>query len=135
MSNISTSLGTIRRFFASRCSHTSMYAALRFSKIDELFLSLAKCYRAPFVLIFLLLLSSCSHVRRDGPPNFYVDETKIPNAVPKPEKLAKYGNMKQYYVFGKKYHVMKSSKNYSAVGTASWYGTMFHSRKTSSGGR
>lgn len=86
-------------------------------------------------LFVLALLTSCSHVRRDGPPNFYVDETKIPNATPKPEKLAKYGNMRYYYVFGKKYHVMKSSKHYSAVGTASWYGTMFHSRKTSSGER
>lgn len=86
-------------------------------------------------LFFPLLLTSCSHVRRDGPPNFYVDETKIPNAVPKVEPRAKYGNMNAYNVFGKRYKVMKSSKNYSAVGVASWYGTMFHNRKTSSGER
>ncbi len=85
-------------------------------------------------LCFMAFLSSCSHMaRKDGPPNFYVDETKIPNAVPKPEPLAKYGNMHSYRVFGKRYYVMKSSKHYDQVGTASWYGTQFHSHKTSSG--
>jgi len=81
------------------------------------------------------LLTSCSHVRRDGAPNFYVDETKVPNATPKVEPRAKYGNMNVYNVFGRSYKVMKSSRNYSAVGTASWYGTMFHNRRTSSGER
>lgn len=86
------------------------------------------------VLVCTILLSSCSHVaRKDGPPNFYVDETKIPNAVPRPEPLAKYGNMSSYRVFGKRYYVMKNSKHYDQVGTASWYGTQFHSHKTSSG--
>jgi rare lipoprotein A len=86
------------------------------------------------ISLFALLLTSCSHVRRhDGPPNYYVDETKVPNAVPKPEPLAKYGNMRSYRVFGKTYHVMKSSKHYVATGTASWYGTLFHDRRTSSG--
>lgn len=83
----------------------------------------------------MLFLSSCSHVRRDGPPNFYVDETKIPNAKPKKEPLAKYGNMNSYRVNGKRYYVMKSSKNYDAVGVASWYGTLFHGQRASSGER
>src|SRR5205809_389755 len=88
------------------------------------------------LVIFSMLLTSCgSHrkVHRDGPPNFYVDETKVPNAVPKPEKLAKYGNMHHYYVFGKRYQPMKSCKNYTATGVASWYGTQFHTHRTSSG--
>lgn len=85
-------------------------------------------------LLLIALLCSCSHMKRnDGPPNFYVDETKIPNAVPKAEPLAKYGNYKSYVVLGKRYYTLKTSKNYSAVGTASWYGTKFHARKTSSG--
>lgn len=89
-----------------------------------------------FFILFALLLSSCSHIsRHDGPPNFYVDETKIPNAVPKPEPLSKYGNMESYRVFGKRYYPMKSSKNYQAVGVASWYGTQFHAHSTSSGER
>ncbi|MBX3709776.1 MAG: septal ring lytic transglycosylase RlpA family protein [Gammaproteobacteria bacterium] len=87
-----------------------------------------------FLSLLMLILSSCKHIaRNDGPPDFYVDETKIPNAVPKPEPLAKYGNVKSYAVFGKHYHTMKSSNGYEETGTASWYGTKFHSRKTSSG--
>lgn len=88
------------------------------------------------IILFTLLLTSCFHTKRkDGPPNFYVDETKVPNAIPKAEPLAKYGNMKSYRVFGKRYHVMKSAKNYNAVGVASWYGTQFHDQRTSSGER
>jgi len=85
-------------------------------------------------IIFSMVLSGCSTMKRhDGAPDYYVDETKIPNAVPKVEPLAKNGNMPSYVVFGKRYYTMKSSKNYEAVGTASWYGTLFHSRSTSSG--
>lgn len=88
------------------------------------------------VLLLMVLLTSCSHVRRkDGPPNFYVDETKIPNAVPKAEPLAKYGNMKSYVVFGKRYYTLKSARHYQEIGVASWYGTQFHSHSTSSGER
>lgn len=89
-----------------------------------------------FILSLIILLSSCSHTKRgDGPPNFYVDETKIPNAVPKKERLSKYGNMHSYVVKGRRYYPMHSSRNYEAVGTASWYGTLFHAKRTSSGER
>lgn len=86
-------------------------------------------------VLCMILLTSCSTrvAKKDGPPNFYVDETRVPNAVPKPEKLAKYGNMPSYRVFGKRYYTMRSSKHYDVVGTASWYGTQFHERNTSSG--
>lgn len=84
--------------------------------------------------LLMLMLSSCSYFSRpDGPPNFYVDETKIPNAVPKPEPLAKHGNYKSYIVKGKRYKTLKSARHYSEIGVASWYGTKFHQRKTSSG--
>jgi rare lipoprotein A len=73
--------------------------------------------------------------RKDGPPNFYVDESKIPDATPKAEPLAKYGNMSSYRVFGKRYYIMKSSKHYDQIGKASWYGTQFHTHRTSSGER
>lgn len=86
------------------------------------------------ILFLMMMLSSCSHIaKKDGPPNFYVDETKIPNATPKAEPLAKFGNMSAYNVFGKRYYTMKSSKNYEEVGIASWYGTQFHAHRTSSG--
>lgn len=96
---------------------------------------LARYFYHVLVLLLFVLLSSCTtHVSRpDGPPNFYVDETKIPNAVPKNEPLSKYGNKPRYYVFGKCYRVLPTSRNYEAVGIASWYGTKFHARKTSSG--
>lgn len=85
-------------------------------------------------LLLTLALTSCSHTsKNDGPPDFYVDETKIPNATPKPEPRAKYGNLETYTVFGKRYHTMKSSENYDEIGTASWYGKKFHAHKTSSG--
>ncbi len=97
---------------------------------------LMKWVRCLVVLLVMVTLTSCFHRRRgDGPPNFYVDETKVANAVPKPEPLAKYGNMRAYNVKGKRYYTMKSSKNYKAVGVASWYGTLFHAERTSSGER
>lgn len=92
--------------------------------------------RSVLILLLMVLLTSCSHMKkRDGAPNFYVDETKVPNATPKAEPLAKYGNMSSYRVFGKRYYTMKSSKHYEQVGTASWYGTQFHEQRTSSGER
>jgi len=90
-------------------------------------LLLAACF------ILLTLLSGCATHRKDGPPSFYVDETKIPNAVPKKEPLSKYGNKPVYYVFGQRYYVLPTSKNYEERGIASWYGTKFHSRHTSNG--
>lgn len=96
-------------------------------------------YRLRYVCVFflMLLLASCASTKKggkgDGAPEFYVDETQVQNPVPRKEPLAKYGNMRSYVVFGKRYYTMKSSKNYSEIGTASWYGTKFHAHKTSSG--
>jgi len=93
------------------------------------------CIRLLLISILILILNSCSHTRPDGPPNYNVDVSKIPNAVPKSEPLAKYGNYKSYIVRGKRYYTLKNSHHYNEVGTASWYGTKFHTRKTSSGER
>lgn len=83
--------------------------------------------------VFLTLTGCMSCVNHcDGPLPYSVDVSKIPNAKPKVEPLSKYGNQ-PYHVFGKQYAVMKSSKNYVAQGTASWYGTKFHHHRTSSG--
>ncbi len=88
------------------------------------------------ILLCLVLLSACTHIsRNDGPPDYYVDAAKVPNAIPKAEPQSKYGNPRTYSVFGKRYYTMKSSKNYEAVGIASWYGTKFHKQRTSSGER
>lgn len=87
------------------------------------------------LVAIVLLMNACSTVRKDGPPPFDVDVSKIPDATPKKEPPSKYGNLASYRVFGKKYHVMASSKNYEEQGVASWYGTKFHAQRTSSGER
>lgn len=70
----------------------------------------------------------------DGPPpNFSGHPSDIRNAIPANEPLSRYGNPESYTVRGKTYQVMKSSQGFVQSGDASWYGTMFHGRKTSSG--
>jgi rare lipoprotein A len=69
----------------------------------------------------------------DGPPSFNIDASKIPDAEPKAEPRSSYGNPPSYVVYGKRYHVLKSSENYVERGIASWYGTKFHAKRTSSG--
>jgi len=81
-----------------------------------------------------LLLNACSTVKKDGPPPYDVDVSKIPNAVPKVEPYNK-RTLASYRLFGKQYHVMQSSKNYEEQGIASWYGTKFHAQRTANGER
>src|SRR3990167_5917105 len=117
--------------------HLSAHASRRRFAPPQHERGLGRQFSIILISFLMILLSSCAtHVRRnDGPPSFYVDETKIPNATPKQEALCKYGNMHVYYVFGKPYYTMKSSKHYEQVGIASWYGTKFNARRTSSGER
>lgn len=68
----------------------------------------------------------------DAPPNPR-DVSGIPNAVPKHEPLSRYGNPDSYVVYGKRYQTLPSSKGYRETGLASWYGTKFHGKRTSSG--
>ena len=69
---------------------------------------------------------------RDGAPSgplpFFFREQK-----PKNEPLSRYGNPSTYKVDGHTYQVMTSAGGYHAKGLASWYGTKFHSKRTSSG--
>lgn len=91
--------------------------------------------KSRFILFFCFtLLTACSSVVKDGPPRYDVDVSRIPDAKPKVEPLSRIGN-KPYQVFGKRYYVMNSSKNYNERGIASWYGSKFHSRNTSNGER
>lgn len=85
----------------------------------------------------LISLACCCLVAcasRDGlPRNFSsFDAKNIPDAVPKVEPKSRYGNPSSYVVFGKRYHVLKTAHCYKAKGYASWYGTKFHERLTSS---
>jgi rare lipoprotein A len=69
----------------------------------------------------------------DGPSTTDLKPGDVADAVPRAEPLARYGNHSPYEVFGRKYHVLPSSKGYHERGTASWYGSKFHGRRTSSG--
>jgi rare lipoprotein A len=69
----------------------------------------------------------------DGPSASGIRASDVVDAVPRVEPLARYGNHSPYEVFGRKYYVMKSSEGYRERGVASWYGSKFHGRRTSSG--
>ena len=92
-------------------------------------------------VLFLALLAGCGGKKSrdsgyyggDGAPaGRDRDFSKIPDAVPKAEAPSRTGN-KPYVVFGKKYVPLKSSAGFTQTGMASWYGTKFHGRRTSSG--
>lgn len=82
-----------------------------------------------------VFLAACSDIaeKGDSAPSRTPDVANIPDAVPKDEPRSKYGNASSYEVFGKRYYTLKSSKGYKQKGVASWYGTKFHGRRTSSG--
>lgn len=109
-----------------------------------------------FLVIFCFLLSGCQQYHsggtgshsspeksksaskayipseRDSAPKGPPPKTFKP-VHPKDEPLSRYGNPDTYLVNGKKYDVMPSASGYHARGLASWYGTKFHSKRTSSG--
>jgi len=69
----------------------------------------------------------------DGPSRLKITPADVRDAVPVDEPLARYGNQSPYTVLGKTYTVMASSTGYHERGIASWYGSKFHGRRTSSG--
>jgi rare lipoprotein A len=91
--------------------------------------------RHSFYIFTLILVTACGTpgVRDGAPVRPPADLVGVPDAVPKPEPLSAYGNPATYKVLGKTYQVRASRKDYKARGLASWYGTKFHGRRTSSG--
>jgi len=93
----------------------------------------------PQALLAALLVVSCStkpakvEEPQDGPSQALLTAADVADAVPVAEPLARYGNHSPYEVFGKTYYVLPSNKSYHERGIASWYGSKFHGRKTSSG--
>ena len=87
----------------------------------------------------ILLLTACSNLdNKDGAPSGVMLKSTsevmlIPDAIPKVEPRSRYGNPQSYVVFGKRYAVLKSADGYRKRGIASWYGTKFHGKRTSSG--
>lgn len=91
-------------------------------------------------LLALAVVAGCTP-SRDGPPSGDVDGaparppdvTRVPDPVPRAEPRSTRGNPPFYEVMGRRYYVMKDSAGYREQGIASWYGTKFHGRTTSSG--
>lgn len=71
-------------------------------------------------------------LEQDGAPSGPLP-TFFKKVFPRSEPVSRYGNPGTYKVNGRTYKVMTSAKGYKARGQASWYGTKFHSKRTSSG--
>jgi rare lipoprotein A len=91
-------------------------------------------------LSLAVLLAGCSGAAiqgdQDGFPDAAIvppDLTTIPDARPVAEPRSRYGNPKDYEVAGERYFVLGSAAGYRERGRASWYGTKFQGRRTSSG--
>lgn len=83
--------------------------------------------------LFSLIAGCATGPIKDGPPDYYIDISQIPDIQPRLEPLSRYGNPEQYEVFGKQYLTLKECHGFEVKGLASWYGTKFHGRRTSSG--
>lgn len=83
---------------------------------------------------------STTHVKRygkndkDGAPQGPLP-TRFQKVKPKYEPLSRYGNPGSYAVAGRNYNILRTASGYKTRGLASWYGTKFHSQRTSSGER
>jgi rare lipoprotein A len=92
-------------------------------------------------LALMLLLSACGSLpeggspfgRGDSAPSNPIDVSQVPDAVPRLEERSKYGNPPSYTVNRQRYYVLDDHRGYVERGIASWYGTKFHGRPTSSG--
>jgi len=69
---------------------------------------------------------------RDGAPPVPADVSRIPEPVPHAEPRSAYGNQSPYRVLGRTYQVLPSAAGYVERGIASWYGSKFQGRPTSS---
>ncbi len=91
------------------------------------------------IALTVLLLAGCAGEKKqqtepgDGPSSRPIKAADVHDAVPKNEPMARYGNHSPYTVLGKTYKVLPTSKGYHERGIASWYGSKFHGRRTSSG--
>ena len=75
-----------------------------------------------------------AYYQDDGPgSNPPADLASIPDAVPYPVVPIKGGPNRPYTVMDKNYVPLASAQGFRQTGLASWYGTKYHGRKTSSG--
>ena len=89
------------------------------------------------LVLLLPLLHACGTLSTSEPgdsaPSQPVDLSHVQDPVPRALPHSRYGNPESYEVFGVRYHVKESNVGYDQEGIASWYGTKFHGRRTSSG--
>ncbi len=71
---------------------------------------------------------------RDGPPlRIPPGLEQVPDATPRIEAIRPVGANKPYDVFGVRYQPVAAEVQWQEQGLASWYGTKFHGKPTSSG--
>jgi rare lipoprotein A len=83
--------------------------------------------RLPATLLILTALGGCTFGVPIGDRGKQ-QSSGVPATTPSQQ-----GNPSSYVVFGKRYYVLDSSEGFVQRGIASWYGTKFHGRSTSSG--
>lgn len=91
-------------------------------------------YSYYFIILVFLIFSSCTSIKKNK-IDYSGNISQIKNikpVIPKMEKYSKHGNPKSYKVFGVKYKTLKTHIGYYEEGIASWYGSKFHGKLTSS---
>ncbi|MEM6819560.1 MAG: septal ring lytic transglycosylase RlpA family protein [Pseudomonadota bacterium] len=83
--------------------------------------------------LFLTVSGCVAFPERDGPPQQGGATARPVQGIPGPEPRSRYGNPEFYEVAGQRYFVMDSAKGFRERGVASWYGSKFHGKRTSSG--
>ena len=86
-----------------------------------------------FSLSTLFACTTLVFEEQDAAPPGGFQWAKVKPVKPKFEPKSRYGNPSSYEQDGKTYYVLASAKGYKQRGVASWYGTKFHGRRTSSG--
>ena len=92
--------------------------------------------RSLLAIALVAILTACSSLmpeEQDAAPKGQFEWAKVKPIKPKYEPRSRYGNPSSYEQDGKTYRVLASAENYKQRGIASWYGTKFHGRRTSSG--
>ncbi|MGK7297224.1 MAG: septal ring lytic transglycosylase RlpA family protein [Candidatus Wenzhouxiangella sp. M2_3B_020] len=89
--------------------------------------------RALLAISALLMLAACGVREAQDGAGRPLDPGDITVPEPRAEPRARYGNHSPYTVNGRTYRVLDSARGYRERGRASWYGSKFHGRPTSSG--
>lgn len=98
-------------------------------------------YRLAIPVTLMVLVTACSgprpdsryQIAHDAAPVKSIGPDDVADAVPRADPILSAGNKSPYRVNGVSYEVLQDARDYSATGTASWYGAKFHGHKTSNG--